>query len=832
MERGNGGWAVRIIDFHQLPALRTVLLAGGTLTALVLLWGADSPLSQLLQLDMSFLALPVTLCGALLLLGRLVLLLRGTEFAARVTLPLGIRKPSTRVLPLEQALPVIYRALTDLGWTALGLGLLSSVSAWPSVISGYSWAPDIASLSNYLGGFDSLAVWGILPLAPFIAARAIAEVRPNIGTIIGFPRAHLAAFGAVYALLGVDGALSFAFGLGGAWPLLGFGLALGLSYAASAIRRAMAIRPPEGLQSLRRALYAAEAAWLVALWIAIALLALAAESASTGPDEVGPGSLDASYLAVLHFPSVVQSLAVVLSFSLVHYARALRPGVARILGAPNRHVALLAAGYIVFSESGVLTTAFAVDVSGMLTALIVVAVLSYAAVTLRNVAKINVRKRYALLTANALRALSALAVAAALAVVVGTVLAHSPVANAVLLDRPETRDIGEDLLPFLGVFYEARYSMAWLSFTAAATFLLLRILRGQTTLRYEAIVSAVSYFAVGCLTWVTASGLSMFGHGFTLGGAIVAAGIFSLVLTRLASYAASSSSPAAADIAGWLSASQVRGFVFGAAGAFYVLLLRPVFYEALWLAALYEYIALLLLLLAALMVVVNKLRALASTSETAEPGWANWSHHRQVLESKADPRAVLTDALRQRFLDRGDWKSLWMYLLGLLYRSEASLDAMVTVCRSLRRGGVTPLVWNIIGRSRKMSTRTAALQHALDTTGRALGSSAPQIERVHGDDVRRAGASYVASGTDPEPLAVALIVAHCQRGKDPEEAVDLWFSLLDTPDSFLEWLTRPWDRSIGKLRTAPERFDLLNEAIASLFGDATQSKPSPSRGVA
>ena len=82
------------------------------------------------------------------------------------------------------------------------------------------------------------------------------------------------------------------------------------------------------------------------------------------------------------------------------------------------------------------------------------------------------------------------------------------------------------------------------------------------------------------------------------------------------------------------------------------------------------------------------------------------------------------------------------------------------------------MAWNILGRNRRASTRTAALEHALDTAGWALASSTPQLEPVSEEDARRAGALYIDRRTDPEPLAVALIVAHCQRGDDPQEAVD------------------------------------------------------------
>ena len=106
---------------------------------------------------------------------------------------------------------------------------------------------------------------------------------------------------------------------------------------------------------------------------------------------------------------------------------------------------------------------------------------------------------------------------------------------------------------------------------------------------------------------------------------------FSLALTQLARYATTSSNPALADVAGWLVTSQVRGFVLGAAVAFYVLLLRPVVYEVLSLAALYEYIALMVLLLVILMNVVNMLRLVAKTPEAA---WTDWSHYRQVQRAK------------------------------------------------------------------------------------------------------------------------------------------------------------------------------------------------------
>ena len=834
---------MRRIALAQRPAPAAALLVGGTLAALVLIGGANAPLSRLVRLDLGFLALPVMLCGALLALGRLALSLRGTEFAARVALRLRTPAPVRRVLRLEEALPALHRMLTDLGWTALGLGLLSSVPALPGLVSDHPWAPDIAHLEHYLGAFGSLALWGALVLAPFIAARAVATVRLDAGAIAGFPWAQLAALGGAYALLAPGGALPAAFGLDGLWPLLAFSLAVALSCAAAALRGAMAIQGAmairgamaiQGAMAIRprlcRARYATEAGWPLALWAGTVLLARAAERASAGPSEAGPGALDPSYLEVLYSLSVAQQLAVLLPFALIHAGRVLRPAVARIVAVPTGYLAFLAAAYVVFSGTGVVATAFAVDVSGMLAALIGAAGLVYAASALRNLAGIEPRWRYARLAIRACRPLGALAAAAAVALVAGAALVHLPAASVVLLERPQTRDLWEGLLPLVAGLYEARYPIAWLSFGVAATFFLARGMGGPIATRYRALLSAVSHAVVGCLVWLIASDLSGFGHGFPLVGAIAAAGMYSLALGRLASYAAPSPNPTVADIAGWLAASRVRAFTLGAAAACYVLLLRPVVYEAVGLAALYEYLALLALLLAVLMSVVNRLRAVAVANRTAEPGWTGWQHHRQAVDERADPRAALTGALRRRYLDRGDWRPLWVYLVALLYRSETSPDVMATVCRALRRGAVTPLAWTVLGRGRRLSARTAALEDALDAAGRALAEPARHLAHVDEDDVRRLGALYVEDGTDPEPLAVALIVAHCQRGADPREAVDRWSPMLDAPAPLPGWLAPPWSRPSAGPRTARERRDLVDGAIASLFVALPQPSMPPLSG--
>ncbi len=820
---------MRLIALGRRPGPGVALLAGGTLATFALLSGPESPLARLTGLDLDFLALPVVLCGVLLTLGRLALLLRGTEFAARAVLQLRSGKPAARTRRLEEALPALHRLLTDMGWAALGLGLLWSVPAFLGLVSELRWTTGIARLAPYMGGFESLALWGAIILAPFIAVRAVATVRPQVGTVAVFPWAQLSAFGAAYALLGADGALPAAFGLDGAWPLLAFGTALALSYASAAIGRAMDARPRANLARQRGALYATTAAWPVTLWASVILLARAAERSASGLREADAAAIDPAYLEILHSLSVGQTLAVMLPVALIVCGRVLRPAVARIADDPTGYLAFLAVAYVVFADKGVLATAYTVDFSGMFAALGAATVLTYTASALRKAGRFGFRRRYERLANYAFLPLGTLAAAAAVALVAGAALVHLPAASVVLLEYPDTRHLWDDLLPLFAGFYEVRYPIAWLSFAAAAMVFVARDVGGRITGRYRALLWALGYAAIGCLVWFIASGMAAFGHGFPFFGAMAAVGMLSLALSRLASYATASSNRTVAGLAGWISASRLRPFTLGAALTCYLLLLRPAVYEVVSLAALYEYLALLALLLAGLMSIVNSLRV-APGPPTAEGGLAVWRHHRQAFEDRADPRAAPIESLRRMFLELGDWRPLWVYLATLLYRGGSSLDAMASVCRSLRRGGVTPLVWTVFGRGRRITARTAALEHAVETAGRALTGPARRLERLDEHAVRRLGVSYVDRGTDPEPLAVALIVADCQQGADPEAAVDRWFSLLEAPAPFLGWFFQSRGRMAAGLKTASQRTQFVEGAITSLFGDNSPRSTSPSRG--
>ena len=819
---------MRIRVIANRLATAAVLLSGAAVAAFLLFGDANHELSDLVGIEVGFVTWPVGLCVGLMTIGRLCLWLSNSELAAHVSVR---RSHESAAIPMRLAdvLVGIHRLLTDVGWAALVLGLLSSVTEWPGLQVNHQAAAESVAPAHYLGGLESFVAWSALLLATFITARAVATVRPEVGTIVGWPVMPLAGFGIAYGLLADNGALAAAFGLDGTLPLLGFALMAALAWAASAIGRALVIWPDRRSRSLRWLRAISETAWPLALFGAVVALASEAERVSTQTRFTGPGSVDASYLEVLHSHTLIESLALFIPFALINYVRARGPSVASVVGAPSRHLALIAIAYILFADSGVIATAFAVEFPWMLRALVGATALVYAASTLRNVANLRVRRSYLKLALNGLQALSAAASAAAPAAVVLATLHYLPAAGVELLELPATRSFWEGLLPLVAGLYEARLAIAGSLFITTAMLLLIRSMSGQISLRVEALMSAVSYLVAGCLIWIIATDLAENGHGFTFVGAVGAAGMFSLALSRLASSLAASSSPALADIAGWLSASWVRAFILGAAAMFYVLLLRPVVYAQVGLAALYEYIALLALLLAVLFSVVNRLRVVASPDEAVDRGGDSWRRHQQALEHKDDTRAALPDAMRQQYLEHGDWRPLWVYLLALLYRSETSVATIVTVCETLRRGAGTPLASVTLSHSRKRRARSTVLKLALDTAGQALADSPAQRERLSEDGIRGLGASYIENGADPVPLVVALIVAQCQRGDRPEDAVERWFYLLDTSNPVLDWLKPRWGRLAGKPRSAAQRQNLVNEAIASFSDKAPQDRRIPPR---
>ena len=794
---------------HRLP-LAVLLLGAGIAATSLLFWRSNSLLFTWVGVDLGFLFIPLAIWACLLLL-------------SRFEVPVDRRKPDGLAWGrLFSALPFTRRLLSDLAWFTLVLGLLSAAPTTVSAISNQLDVPELPSLEPYARVFSSMALWGSVVLVTVAVARATAEVRPGFRVLLISPWWRLAFIGASYILLANGGVLNVALGFQGFILWLALAVAVGLAYVALVIRRILNLPlQPRLLLLLRVQLLFIEATWIPIALVAVIVLPSVVEPVLVGHFALDPGTATAyaESLGVLTSP---QAFAVMLPFALVRAVGVFWPALGRILGFPVGRLALLGIVHVIFSEGGVLWVAFGVSFSRVMAFLTLALALSYAASIIRNIADIRFSGRFGTAATTALSIMSSATAALVAGLAVWTIANHLPVANAALIDHGATRYLGQQALPYFSLLFDSRFTITALG--VALTFALSQpwLWRDLAVTRRKFLFDALCYGAAGCLAWMLGVTLSPLGHGFILAGAAVAMGMFTLTLTQVLAYVVLPRSSALTPIARWLVESRVRGFVLGAAVAVYGLLLRPALYEALWFAALYEYIALLALLAMALLFLMNLLRRDAVAPRIQVARWINWSHHQQTLESKEDPRSTLTSAMRQQFLDHLNWKPLWTYLMELLCRNGASLEWMYAVSQPLRASAVSSsklqfLKW----KNRRRLGRVASLEDALRHTDSALDSAQAPARLVSEDNLRRAAAPFVETGAEVERFVVALIAVHYQRGDDLQRAIDRWFPRLNSPDPPVGRIALPWSRSRARAHGQQERVNLVNSAVAMLFGSAT-----------
>ena len=728
-------------------------------------------------------------------------------------------------------LSLTQKLLADSAWVALVFGLLASVRHLPASISAHPSAPDVTSAETYLLAFDSLALWAILLLAPFVIARAAAEVWPRLSRTIRLPVFYLVGFGVAYVLLANGGVFSVAFDFSGSRVLLGLGLALGVSYVASILHiEANGPLSPRVAPLTRGSLLLAEAGWVVALLGAVAALPSAVEAALA---EQYAGDLE----SLTHYLELLRSLAfwsmaVLTPFAMARAASAFWPTLSRIFGFPMRRLTLLAVVYVLFSDEGVVSTTFDVPVSQFMVVLTLAVALTYIASVFLNTSRLGLPGRFAPAVANVAPVVGAAVASAVPAMVVWVTLNHMPVGGAKFLDYSLTRNFGETYLPYFANLFDVRYTAAGLCLAMGLALTMPKAL-GTPFLRYQPLLAAVGHSVAACLAWIVGASLSELSRGYTLAGTIVAAGMFSLALTQLAGYTTTSSNLILAEGGRWLSESKVRGFTLGASVALYGLLMHPALHAVMWFAALYEYLAVLALMMFMLLLIRKRVWLEADAPHVPPPVWPGWSHHEQRLETKADPRSALMRDLRYRFLEYGVWRPLWSYLMGLLYRSQAPLESVEAVCRTLRRAALAPAHWSLPGeQGRVRSRRMTALEESLTNAEKGLATRTRATAPVDEGALRQAAAAYVQRGTDPEKLTATLISAHYQKGDNLDAAVDHWFPLLSVPEPSSRWYDPPWVRSRVRARERDQRARLVEESVAHFFGAASRRVAEPSATVA
>ena len=94
-------------------------------------------------------------------------------------------------------------------------------------------------------------------------------------------------------------------------------------------------------------------------------------------------------------------------------------------------------------------------------------------------------------------------------------------------------------------------------------------------------------------------------------------------------------------------------------------------YETLWFARVYEWLAVLVLALWAMMQARGNLRPYVETTEAASAAWNEWDRHQQLFDNRPDSRWDLLERWRQRFVYHEEWTNMWAYLTGLMCRNAA-----------------------------------------------------------------------------------------------------------------------------------------------------------------
>ncbi len=365
------------------------------------------------------------------------------------------------------------------------------------------------------------------------------------------------------------------------------------------------------------------------------------------------------------------------------------PAVDRIIGFPTVRLASLGAAYVLFTRDGILSTAFSFDGSAILMMAAAAQGLFYLAAMLGRLGatsgqwKATSAVKSATL-AGGTRSIAVLCMSLACAGLVWAMLDTLPSVNAVLLDYSGTSGFGETSAFYLSLLFDSSKLIAGLVLVLGVTFGAPGALRSADLERYVPLAGSIGYASAGCLIWLIGADLSPIGHAYPLIAAIAASGFFSLSLARLAGYVTTFPNSTVSGFAKWLSGSTSRGFFLGAGIAFYGLFLRPVLYDSLSFAPIFEWLAVVAVALVSLGQLRNRINRKVESAMAQPAVWTGWARHEQSIEAIPDRQVELILSRHRRFIDAGDWRPIWAYLLELMLRNAAPLEAVQTAFGPLR----------------------------------------------------------------------------------------------------------------------------------------------------
>ena len=730
--------------------------------------------------------------------------------------------------------------LRGLAAVLLIAGAVSAIPDIPFSVAHHVPFPNLISVAAYLQVFNSLAVLVLLVGMLFTGVRAAKGIWPEASAAVAFPVAfpwmRLAALAAAYVLLSGGGVLAVAFGFSGGRILLLLALILILPYLASVLRRIASLSSSRGARApVRLALLLAECGWIVLmLGMMVSLPGIANGYLDGRPQEVQ--DFGRPFLGVLDTLSF-WSIVLLGPFILIRAVAAFRPTLGEVLGFPLGRIVLFGLALVAFSDSGLAATASEFPTPRLMPVLSAALAISYLAQVLHRIGSMGLVPRFSSLLANVPPLVATLVHASAWSLVVWTVLDSVPLVSGPLLDSRLTVELGEVTLPYFGGLFDVRNHLAALTFVTVLALDLPEPLWATARWKIRPLLAGVGFMASGCLLWVAGAQLSGVGHVFAMAGAVGGTGMLALGAAQLAAYWSDSDDPLVSGAARWLTSSRLRAVLIGASLAFYGMLLRPLLFDTLWFAPLYEWLVVLVVSIWAIVRIRGTVKNVALEADAGSPALGAWNRHEQVLEDRPDPRWELVEGWRRRFIESGEWSGLWSYLMGLLCRNNARPESARDVFRPLRHSSNSPPRIPFIRRRRlrEQELRGAALEQSLRCAAQALEGTSASAAAANPTDIQEAAGQFIADGGEPETMAAMVVEAYSRRGADLGVAVNLWFPMVHVDGRPPRWFEPPWVRRRNRARAQARRRRLAEGALAHLSGQgdlsllpvAIASRPTP-----
>ncbi len=398
-----------------------------------------------------------------------------------------------------------------------------------------------------------------------------------------------------------------------------------------------------------------------------------------------------------------------------------------------------------------------------------------------------------------------------------------PELSAALLAHGLTSGFGESSLLHFGQLYDLRHLFSASVLVLVAGTRLPHDPESNSVTNYRPYVTAVGLTLAGYACWLLGARLAPLGHGYLLIGGSVAVGLFFVALGELTYYVQLTSLESVSRVANWLTQSRVRAFLTGGSIGSYFLLFRPLFYEILWFAQLFEWVVVVAITVIVLKGITDRVKS-SVVSENREPDpWMSWARHGQTVKVLPDARFEAILSLHRLFLETGNWRPIWTYLLGLMFRNGVRPEDAQSVFLPLSEYSASSgnkLFYAGLGSKR--GKREEVLLETYQVARVALSHPSIHVDTIDEQVLRAIGEPFAKEDGRPDSLAVMLAATYWQSGASLTHAIELWFPLIALKDFRPRWFYGPRARTEIRQRNRVRRQRIVDGAIAHLFGEDTE----------